>query len=271
MLQPGFSFTEGIHVNQRKLTAPDIVIAAAGLVAVITTFLPWWSESVDGTSGTVDAWDQTSDGKGTDGVTVNGPLAYLPMILLLIFAVVTVVRALRAAQLLPGKVFGYAGIGVGGLAALLVIIRWATLWKPDGYTGGGIGAGFGLYLGLLAALASLGASIWAMRLASAAPVPIAPAFGGYPGQQPFGQPQQQYGQPPYGQAPQQPYGQPQYGQQVPQQPYGQPQQPYGQPQVPQQPYGPPQPQPPYDQQPQPPYGQQSYDQQPGQQPPQQWG
>jgi len=59
--------------------------------------------------------------------------------------------------------------------------------------------------------------------------------------QPYGQPQQ-----PYGQQPQQPYGQP------PQQPYGQPQQPYGQPQ---QPYG----------QTPPPFGQPGF-QQPGFQP-----
>lgn len=58
--------------------------------------------------------------------------------------------------------------------------------------------------------------------------PVAPQYGQpqYPGQpqqpygqQPYGQPQQPYGQQPYGQ-PQQPYGQQPYGQ-----PYGQPQQP----------------------------------------------
>jgi hypothetical protein len=251
MLQADFSFTEGIHVNQRKFAAPDIAIAAAGVVALISTFLPWWSLSADGQSATVTAWDQTSDGQGTDGVTVNGPLAYLPMLLLLIFGILTVVRALRAGQLLPGKVFSYVGIGVGGLATLLVIVRWATLWKPPGYTGSGISAGYGLYIGLVAALAVLGVSIWAMRLATPS-APAAPAFGGYPAQPAYGQPPQQpaYGQPQYGQAPQQAYGQPQ-------QPYGQPpQQPqYGQ--APQQPYG----QPPQ----QPPYGQQQ-----GQQPPQQW-
>ena len=58
------------------------------------------------------------------------------------------------------------------------------------------------------------------------------------GQPPYGQPNQPYGQPPYGQ-PNQPYGQPPYGQ--PNQPYGQP--PYGQPN---QSYG------------QPPYGQPVY-------------
>jgi hypothetical protein len=70
----------------------------------------------------------------------------------------------------------------------------------------------------------------------------------YPQGQPYGQPQQPYGQPGYGQ-PQQPYGQPQYGQ---------PPQPYGQPGQPQQPYGPPGQ--PYGQPPQPGYGQPAYGQ-----------
>ena len=61
--------------------------------------------------------------------------------------------------------------------------------------------------------------------------------GGYGYQQPYGQPQQGYGQP-YGGQPQQPYGQP-YAQ--PQQPNYQAQQPYAQPNYqPQQPYAQPQ-------------------------------
>lgn len=55
-----------------------------------------------------------------------------------------------------------------------------------------------------------------------------PSYGQY------GQPQQPYGQPQYGQQPQQPYGQQPYGQ--PQQPYGQPQQQWGQQQFGQQPF-----------------------------------
>lgn len=110
-------------MNRRKLGTLEIVLAAAGLIAFIATFLPWWSESVDGMSGTVDAWDQTSDGQGTGGVTVNGPLAYLPMLVLLIFGIIAVVRALGALQLLVGKVFTQVGIGVGGFATVLVIVR----------------------------------------------------------------------------------------------------------------------------------------------------
>ncbi|MFC1416505.1 hypothetical protein [Streptacidiphilus cavernicola] len=105
----------------------------------------------------------------------------------------------------------------------------------------------------------------------------------YGQQPPYGQPQQpyrppQYGQPEYGQQP--PYGQPEYGQQPQQQPYGQPQQQYGQqqyapPQYGQQPYPqadygqqqqPQQYEQQYEQAPQAPYEQQSYEQAPPYQP-----
>ena len=314
MLQADFSFTEGIHVNQRKFATPDIVLAAAGLVALISTFLPWYkateSGSVSGVSQsasiTVNGWNSSPQGS-LDGQTITGPLVWIPMLLLLIFGILAL-RALFAPQLLPGKLYCQVGIGVGALGVILVVVRWLTFFKPptdeDGVTlNVSSGADYGLYLGLLAALVFAGVSFWGMGQAAAVPAGAlgAPAFGGYPGQQPqygqqpYGQPQQQaYGQPPqqpqYGQQqaqyppqPQQPYGQPpqqpQYGRQpqYPQQPYDQsqqqpqypqqPQPPYGQqpPQYPQQPYGQPQQQPQYPQQPQPPYGQQQQ-----QQPPQQW-
>ena len=282
-------------MNQRKIAVPDIVFAAAGLLAVIATFLPWWSGSGAGASLTVNGWNSASDGE-TIPQTIAGPLVWLPMLLLLLWGVLALVRALAAPNLLPGKLFYQAGIGVGALAAVLVVLRWATLYKfpaaavSQGYSSG---AGFGLYLGLLCGLAVAGVAAWGMNL----PQPGAAAtpgafgygqqpgqFGGYPQQQ---YPQQQYGQPQYGQPPygqpgydpsQQQYAQPQYGQQ-PQPQYGQPpQQPY--PQQPQPPYGgqpgydpsqQSQSQPQYGQPPQQPYGQpQPYPQDPQQPyPPQQ--
>ena len=307
MLQADFSFTEGIHVNQRKFATPDIVLAAAGLIALISTFLPWYkaSESFSeaGQSGsvsiTVNGWNSSSQGS-LDGQSITGPLVWIPMLLLLIFGVLAL-RALFAPQLLAGRIYYQVGIGVGALAVILVVVRWLTFFKPptseDGVTVNvSSGADFGLYLGLLAALAVAGVSFWGMGLAAGAGAGALgqPAFGGYGqqpqyGQQPYGQPQypqqQAYGQPPqqaaypqqqgYGQPPQQPYGQPQY----PQQPYDQsqqqpqypqqPQQPqYGQTQYPQQPYGQPPQQPQQPQYPQQPYGQQQQQQPP--QPPQQW-
>lgn len=245
-------------MNQRKIAIPDLVFAAAGLLAVISTFLPWWSFSDSGFSLSVNGWNSAS--VGALDKTITGPLVWIPMLLLFIFGALALIRAFAAPQLLPGKIFYQVGAGVGGFATLLVLIRWMTYYSPPG--GGSSGASFGTYLGLLLGLAVVGVGIWALRQPqlTAAQGGAAAGFGGYqqPGQ--FGgYPQQQYGQQQYGQPgqfDQQQYGQPQPGYPQPQQAYGQPQpqqQQYGQPSQ-QQAYGQPQPQQGYPQQPQ--YGQQ---------------
>lgn len=286
-------------MNQRKIAIPDLVFAAAGLLAIISTFLPWWSfsESQDGESlsFSVNGWNSASTGGGDLGKTITGPLVWIPMLLLFALGAVALIRAFAAPQLLPGKLFYQVGIGVGGLAVVLVAIRWMTYWTPpNGSTGVSTGASFGTYLGLLLGLAAAGVGVWALRQPQLTAVQAAPAggfggypqqpgqFGGYPqqgyeqqgydqqyGQQQFGQ-QQQYGQPgQFGQpqAQQAQYGQPQLQQQA----YGQQPQPgYPQPGQSQQQYGQPQPQQGYPQQgqPQQQYGQASQQQGYGQQQPQ---
>ena len=269
-------------MNQRKIAIPDLVFAAAGLLAVISTFLPWWSYSAGGFSVSVNGWNSAS--AGDLNRTITGPLVWIPMLLLFVLGALALIRALAAPQLLPGKLFYQVGTGVGGFAVLLVVLRWMTYYSPPAGDGGSSGASFGTYLGLLLGLATAGVGVWALRQPQLTAVQGAQAgggfggyqqpgqFGGYPQQQQYGQQQQ-----PYAQQPQQPYpqsqGQPQYGQPVPQQGYPQqPQQPqYAQPAQPQQygqhqpGYAQPQPQPGYPQQPQPP---QNYGQPPqfGQQP-----
>ena len=267
-------------MNQRKIAVPDIVFAAAGLLAIISTFLPWYkaTESADGQSVTltVNGWNSgTANGhSGNPGVTVTGPLVWIPMILLLLWGILALVRAFAAPQVLPGKLFYQVGVGLGALSVLLIVIRWFTYYTPPSVDSGvqvsvSSGADFGTYLGLLCALATAGVAVWGMQQ-----TPAVAGLGGAPFGGGFGQPPQQpYGQPQFGQQPQQGYGQPQFGQQpqqgYPQQPqFGQPpQQGYpqqGQPPQPQ--YGQPQPQQGYPQQP----GQQGYPQQPQfGQPPQQ--
>ena len=86
-------------MNQRRIAVPDIVFAAAGLLAIISTFLPWWSGSGGGTSISVNGWNSASDGEAV-GPTIAGPLVWLPMLLLLFWGVVAVVRALAMPNLL---------------------------------------------------------------------------------------------------------------------------------------------------------------------------
>lgn len=266
-------------MNQRKIAIPDLVFAAAGLLAIISTFLPWWSysESAAGESVgfSVNGWNSAS--RSVDlAKTITGPLVWIPMLLLFFLGALALIRALAAPQLLPGKLFYQVGIGVGALAVLLVVIRWMTYFTPPASTETSVsvssGASFGTYLGLLLGLATAGVGVWALQqpqLTAAQGGAAAGGFGGYqqPGQ--FGgYPQQQYGQPQYGAQPGQFGQQPGYPQQGQQPQYGQPAQP-GYPQQPQQPGYPQQGQPQYGQPgQQQPYPQQGYPQQQqyGQQP-----
>lgn len=234
-------------MNQRKLPIPDLALAAAGLLALATTFLPWWKLSESATIGsqsvsdafTVNAWNAASH-PGTLNMTITGPMAWIPMVLLLLLGALAVIRAYAAPQLLPGRLFYQIGAGVGALTALLVIIRWVTYFKAPNVNTGGVtatansGASFGTFLGLLLGLAVGGAGIWALTLtpagtgAGAAPeIYQQGQAGGY--QQQYGQPQPMHPGPYAGQ----PLPDPQQTQRIArpqlQPPYGQPAQPYGQP------------------------------------------
>jgi hypothetical protein len=252
----------------------DTALAAAGLFALISTFLPWWKFSVSVMVGsqaasgsvTVDGWNSYSSPaqSGSAGQTITGPLVWIPMLLLFIVGVLALVRALAAPEQLPGRRLHEIAVGVGALAVVLVVIRWVTYFTPPrpadvSNAVVGSGADIGTYLGLLCALAVAGFGVWGLARQNSSTaadpygaVPYGAGFGGAPygqspewgGPQQYGQPQQGYGQPQYGIQPQ--YGEtPSYGQQ-PQQPFPQQPQPgYGPPQgnqqQPQAPYGEPQP------------------------------
>jgi hypothetical protein len=160
---------------RRKISVPDLVYAACGLLALVATFLPWWSISESATIGgqhvsdslTVDGWNAASHGE--IGRTITGPLVWVPMLLLLLLGALGLVRAVAAPQLLTGKAFYRLGTGVAGLGALLVIVRWATYFTPPStIDAGGVaasahsGASIGTYLGLLLALAVAADGIWAL-------------------------------------------------------------------------------------------------------------
>lgn len=243
-------------MNQRRIAIPDLGFAAAGLLALIATFLPWWSVSESATisgqtvsdSVTVNGWNAASRA-GDLNRTITGPLAWIPMLLLLVLGAVALIRAFAAPRLLPGKIFYHIGAGAGALATLLVLIRWATYFKAptsvsvDGVTASGSsGASFGTYLGVLVGLAAAVAGVWALTQ----PHPIAGHAGDGTAQ---AAPRSRYPQPPNVQpAPVAQPPEPGYGQQAP---YTPPQQAYPQPHQPmtvqpprgyhQQPYGAPTP------------------------------
>lgn len=161
-------------MNQAKLSAIDGALAVLGVLALVWTFLPWWTwneyfNPTDHPTLTVNAWDQANSGdmlSVSGAQSVNGPLAWMPMILLLLLGIAALLRT-GMPQLLPGRLFYQVCAAAGFLGALLVIIRWASLWKPDGwesdYSSGAISAGIGLYLGLITALGFVLAAIAGIR------------------------------------------------------------------------------------------------------------
>jgi hypothetical protein len=160
-------------VNQSKLSLVDGALAACGVLALVWTFLSWWTWEVyfdptDHTTMTVNAWDQANNGymvSVNGSQSVNGPLAWMPMVLLFVLGITALLRT-GSPQLLPGKLFYQVALAAGALGALLVVIRWSSLWKPDGWEpsdGGPISAGVGLYLGLLTALVVAAISIGGLR------------------------------------------------------------------------------------------------------------
>jgi len=110
-------------MDQNKLARRDGALALLGALAFISTFLPWWTWHVivgptEDLHIAVTAWDQASNAyltSSTRGASVNGPLAWMPMVMLLAFGFTALVRT-GYPQLLPGRLFYQVGIGVSVLA-----------------------------------------------------------------------------------------------------------------------------------------------------------
>jgi hypothetical protein len=141
-----------------KLSTLDRVIAGGAVVAFISLFLPWWGVglvhfSVSGWSAGFTAW--------AGGLLLTGAGALLVL--------------LRSGTSVK---FGNVGpsvlvAGIAALGLLLVLIRWTSLPRYQGY---GVGAKYGLYLALIAGIAEVAAAVMEMR-ASGERMPWAQAQG----------------------------------------------------------------------------------------------
>ncbi|MCE0534815.1 hypothetical protein LWF15_04775 [Kineosporia rhizophila] len=207
-----------------SLTLGGKIVAAAGLLFLVATFLPWYSFTVKafGTSNTSSAngWDV-------------GLAKVAALLVFVALAEVIVTQVAKVRLPVSPSLLGLGRLAVSGLAALLVLVelvKGQDLDMPD--TSGleslsaGLGAevdlgidysfgrSFGMFAAVLFALLLVAGNVLRLR--------ETPALTG-PGQYP-GQGQQQFGhnpqQAPYSN-PQQQYGNPQ------QAPYGSPQQQYG--------------------------------------------
>lgn len=162
--------------NAAKLTAPDWVVVGAGVLAYISSFLPWYwytrSFSVLSMNPVintkVDAWD-------------SGFGAYSSVLLLVLAGMVVLVSTLGG--LGRSTATSLITLGISVLALVALVRHWVTFPDVSGEldlgrfdTPGGVvdlsrvfavssGAGVGLYLGLIAAIAAVVASLLTVRAA----------------------------------------------------------------------------------------------------------
>jgi hypothetical protein len=144
-----------------KVTILDWVVVGAGLLAFISSFLPWYQTDVSvlgiERSATANAWNA-------------GIGAWLP-VLLLVVAGVVVLASTTGVRLPTSKSLITLGLSV--LAVIAILLRWRTFSDVTGQSrldmdnvnvdveallAVSSGAGVGLYIGLIAAIAAVVAS-----------------------------------------------------------------------------------------------------------------
>lgn len=166
-------------MDLNKLTTSDKVIAGSGILLFIAYFLDWFTVSFDAVSGF---------GGGEGGISggdVGFLWATLPMLIGLVMAGVVIASKLFDVQLpdLPIP-WGQALLGMGALAALLVILKLIIGYDvPTNFelSGGEISRSIGIFI---AALAAIGLAVGGY-LKYAGKEDDRPATGGNTGSAPF--------------------------------------------------------------------------------------
>jgi hypothetical protein len=159
-----------VGFDSTKVATLDWIVVGAGVLAYISSFLPWYSYSVSvslfrfeqSTTANVNAW--------------NAGFGAWFSVLLLVVAGGVVLASTMGLRLPTAR--SLITLGLSALAFVTILLRWATFPDTDGRQGdlgdidvGGFlaassGAGFGLYLGLIAAIAAAAASLLMVRAAS---------------------------------------------------------------------------------------------------------
>jgi hypothetical protein len=156
--------------DSTKVTTLDWVVVSAGVLAYISSFLPWYSSRVSvslfrierSAHVNVNAWNA-------------GFGAWFSVLLLVVAGGVVLARAMGVRLPVARPLIT---LGLSVLAVVTILLRWATFSDTVGGQGelgnvdiGGFltassGAGVGLYLGLIAAVAAAVASLLMVRAAS---------------------------------------------------------------------------------------------------------
>jgi hypothetical protein len=156
--------------DSTKVTTLDWVVVGAGVLAYISSFLPWYGYSVSvslfsferSAHANVNAW--------------NAGFGAWFSVLLLVVAGGVVLASTMGLRLPVARPLVTLGLSV--LAFITILLRWATFSDSSagqgnlgdidvgGFLTASSGAGFGLYLGLIAAVAAAVASLLMVRAAS---------------------------------------------------------------------------------------------------------
>jgi hypothetical protein len=134
--------TGGNDVDLSKLSTGDKVIVGSALAYFIFMFLPWFEFDAGGLTGGL-----VTGGVDANGFDVGFLWGFFPLILALVMVAIVAVRAFSPDTELPELPFTYGQLllGLGGLAALLVVLK--LLIGEDLFN-----RQFGLFLAALAAI-----------------------------------------------------------------------------------------------------------------------
>jgi hypothetical protein len=154
-------------VDLSKLNTSDKIIAGSGILLFIAYFLPWFK---------IEGFGESASWSGSD---VGFLWSTFPMLIGLVMAGVTIASKMFDVKLpdLPVP-WGQAHLGLGALAALLVLLK---LLLGESVLGFDLDRGFGLFV---AAIAAIGLAVGGF-LKFQAGDDAAPAAGGSTGTAPF--------------------------------------------------------------------------------------
>jgi hypothetical protein len=128
------------NLNLTRLTRVDRIVGGASLVFIISLFLPWFTSSADGISGSVDGlW--------------HGYM-YIPLILALAVLAYLVMRA--GFEEMPFRLpLDHERLLLSATAVIFVLTVISFVFKPSGDGIVSIGWGFGAFISLIAAVVAV--------------------------------------------------------------------------------------------------------------------
>jgi hypothetical protein len=140
----------GLVIRGRRFAVADVVMSGCGVAMLLGSLLPWYGYDASG-------WHPTYDG------FQSGFLAFIPLLIVVMVAGTSVTRAWTGTDL--GKI-GASSVSWDAifflgdaLAALLVVLFWATLPSLIGVS---TGAKIGTFVALLVILAQAAGALLAL-------------------------------------------------------------------------------------------------------------